>query len=217
MNKESKNLLIQPGQINLNTNLGKIIYDLVSKNNFNTVVDIGTWNGLGTTYCVLKALRDSNNTNTKLITIELYKEMFEAAKINLANYLSNPNFKMLLGRIVEFEEVYWFYHKKETANFTDPHAQLWYYTDMKLLIESTNVLSEIPDKIDLLILDGGEYTTYLEWQILKDRVNLFVLDDTNILKCAKIKKEILSDNKYKILYDVTNERNGYLIGRRIDK
>lgn len=217
MNKESKNLLTQPGQINLNTNLGKIIYDLVSKNNFNTVVDIGTWNGLGTTYCVLKALEDSNNTNTKLITIELYKEMFEAAKINLANYLSNPNFKMLLGRIVEFEEVYWFYHKKETANFTDPHAQLWYYTDMKLLIESTNVLSEIPDKIDLLILDGGEYTTYLEWQILKDRVNLFVLDDTNILKCAKIKKEILSDNKYKILYDVTNERNGYLIGRRIDK
>lgn len=82
-----ENLLTQPGQINLNTNLGKIIYDLVSKNTFDTVVDIGTWNGLGTTHCVLKALEGTCNTKTKLTTVELYPQMFEAAKINLAKYL----------------------------------------------------------------------------------------------------------------------------------
>lgn len=210
-----ENLLTQPGQINLNTNLGKIIYDLVSKNTFDTVVDIGTWNGLGTTHCVLKALEDTCNTKTKLTTVELYPQMFEAAKINLAKYLANPyiNFKMLIGRIIEFEEVYWLDHKTE-INLSEAHAQLWYFSDMRLLSEAQSVLHEIPNEIDLLILDGGEYTTYPEWQKLKDRAHYFILDDTNVLKCAKIRKEVLSDSKYEILYDAPNERNGYLVGKR---
>jgi len=209
-----KNLLTQPGQINLNTDLGQIIYKFVSENKIDTVVDIGTWNGLGTTHCVLKALEDTHNSQTQLITIELYPEMFEAAKINLAKYLANPHikFKMLLGRIIEFEEVYWLDHKKE-INLSEAHTQLWYFKDMKLLAESQSILHEIPNKIDLLILDGGEYTTYPEWQKLKNRAKYFILDDTNVLKCAKIRKEILSDSRYEILYDVTNKRNGYLVGR----
>ena len=92
------------------------------------------------------------------------------------------------------------------------HAKLWYHKDMELLSQSKNITDELPEQIDFLILDGGEYSTYPEWQILKDRTKFFVLDDTNILKCSQIKAEILSSDKYSVLYDVTNDRNGYLVG-----
>jgi hypothetical protein len=95
---------------------------------------------------------------------------------------------------------------------SDPHAALWYKKDLELLKEAENVLYLLPEKIDLLILDGGEYTTYPEWVLLKNRTKYFILDDTNILKCAKIRQEILNNINCTIIKDVTNDRNGYLIG-----
>lgn len=209
-----EDLIGKPGQINLDTNLGEIIYNLVAKSSFDVIIDVGTWNGLGTTTCILQALEDTKNTNTKVFTIELYADMFQVARKNLSKYLDNPNFKMLNGRLIDFEDVYWFDHKKETGKYTDPHAQAWYFSDMKYLSEAFDVSSHIPDKIDLLILDGGEYTTYPEWQKLKHKTDYFVLDDTNILKCAKIKEEVLYDPEYEIIHNVINERNGYLVGRK---
>ena len=211
------NLIGNPGQINLSTEFGNQIYRLVLENDFKNIVDVGTWNGLGTTYCVLKALENKSEDceiNTKLYTVELYKEMFEAAKINLQKYISNPNFIMLNGRLINYEDAFWFDHSIINTS-SDPHAALWYQKDMELLKDSENITYLLPEKIDLLILDGGEYTTYPEWKLLKDRVKFFALDDTNILKCSKIRQEILNDKKYKILYDAPNERNGCLIGVKI--
>lgn len=201
------------GQINLESDLGKLIYKLVSENKFENIVDVGTWNGLGSTYCVLKALEDTENTDTNLTTVELYPDVFEAAQINLKDYLSRPKFTMLIGRLIEPKEAYWFDHQTIDLN-RDAHARLWYRKDMMLLHNSQSVLDQIPEKIDLLILDGGEYTTYPEWQKLKDRVEYFVLDDTRILKCGKIREEVLADPQYEIIADAINDRNGYLVARR---
>ena len=52
------------------------------------------------------------------------------------------------------------------------------------LKNSKNVIEELPQIIDLLVLDGGEYTTYPEYKKLKDRSNIIALDDTAILKCG---------------------------------
>ena len=207
-------LIGRMGQINLESNLGKQIYALVFNNNFKNIVDVGTWNGLGSTYCILKALEDTKNHKTNLYSVELYPDVFEAAKINLKDYLDWSNFFMLNGRLIEYEEAFWFDHEKEIDFNRDMHARLWYNKDMELLKTSDNVFSKIPDQIDLLILDGGEYTTYPEWQKLKDRTHYIVLDDTAILKCSKIRQEILSNDEYEVIVDAINDRNGYLVARR---
>lgn len=202
------------GQINLNTKLGQLIYNLVINNQFKNIVDIGTWNGLGTTYCVLKALEDKQDINAQIYTIELYPDMYKIAQDNLSSH-NHKNLTMLLGTIIDFNDVYWFDHSSLDLT-KDVHAKLWYKKDMELLKNSINVLNQLPEKIDLLILDGGEYTTYPEWQKLKNRIKFFVLDDTNILKCSKIKQEILSSVDYTIIHDITNDRNGYIIGFKND-
>lgn len=203
-----------PGQINLNTSLGRMIYDLVLKNNFKNIVDIGTWNGMGTTSCILEALSAKQDFTAAVYTVELYEEILDCAKINLKKYINKFNLKILHGKLVELHEVYdWFDHSIIDLEKHD-HARLWYRKDMELLSTSQNVLYLLPQDIDLLILDGGEYSTYPEWQKLKNRCHFFVLDDTNIHKCSKIKSEIISDPNFVILHDITNERNGFLIGHR---
>jgi hypothetical protein len=138
--------------------------------------------------------------------------MYKSAVKNLNDFLT-PNIKLLNGRIIEPEEVYWFDHS--TINLkSDSHAIKWYNKDMKFLKNSENVLSELPESIDLLILDGGEYTTYPEYHKLKDRTNTIVLDDVNILKCKKIREELLSDSNFKLLNENLEERNGFSIFQR---
>lgn len=202
------------GQINTNTKLGSRIYDLVFSNNFDNIVDIGTWNGLGTTSCILQALLDSNNTTTDVITIELYPDIFKVAKNNLSKY-ENERFKMLNGRIVEPDSI----NSIDMAEIKDEqnvvHYSTWYEKDVELLSKAIDVSNELPNHIDLLILDGGEYTTYSEWQKLKNTVNYFVLDDTKTIKCKKIRQEIIDDKQYEIIYDVQDDRNGYIIGKRL--
>jgi len=41
-----------------------------------------------------------------------------------------------------------------------------------------------------------------------------VLDDVNILKCKKIREELLSDSNFKLLNENLEERNGFSIFQR---
>jgi tyrosine-protein phosphatase YwqE len=91
----------------------------------------------------------------------------------------------------------------------------WYDNDLEKMKTSKNVLSEIPKEIDLLILDGGEFSTYPEWNKLKNRTKIVVLDDTNYHKCSKIVQEILDDVNYKSLHVVKDDRNGFCVFEKI--
>ena len=71
----------------------------------------------------------------------------------------------------------------------------------------------MPERIDLLILDGGEFSSYYEFLKLKDRTTYFILDDTKILKNFEV-ANIIKNNKslYEIIVD-SEDRNGYLIAK----
>ena len=73
----------------------------------------------------------------------------------------------------------------------------------------------LPEIFDVLLLDGGEFTTYYEFQILKNRCKILLLDDINFDKCKLIVQEIKLDNSWKIIKEEKNMRNGYLIVEKI--
>jgi len=54
-----KNKISNTGQITRGTPLGDWIYDLVKREDIINIVDIGTWNGLGSTKCIQDAIVDS--------------------------------------------------------------------------------------------------------------------------------------------------------------
>jgi hypothetical protein len=196
-----------PGQINLGTRWGDLIYKLTQREDVNTIVEIGTWNGEGSTMCVIKSLIDSK-IKKDFISIELYPDMYEKAKLFLSPYKTFVT--LLNGRIINFEDAFWFDHSILNLNH-DEHARLYYKKDLDYLKTMNDVFGQIPEKIDLLILDGGEYTTYPEWVKLKDRTKIVVLDDSNILKCKKIRQEILDSKNYDTIFDDLNIRNGFSV------
>ena len=44
------------GQINIESDFGRVIYELAKKEENSVFVDIGTWNGLGSTKCFIEAM-----------------------------------------------------------------------------------------------------------------------------------------------------------------
>lgn len=199
------------GQINSHSLFGSYIYKICKNPNIKTVVEIGTWNGFGSTKCVLDAISDDSSKH--LTSIELYPEMYRMAKENISKYIKNINqITLLNGSIISYKDAFWFDHNTIDIQ-NDGHAKLWYQKDMEFLKKSENVLSKIPEKIDLLILDGGEYTSYPEFKLLKDRSNIIALDDIYVHKNKKTHNELYTDNQYICLIS-SNERNGFSIFER---
>jgi len=60
----------------------------------------------------------------------------------------------------------------------------------------------------------GEFTTYYDFQNIKNRCKILMLDDTETNKCKLIVKELNCDSKWKIIKQ-SNERNGYLIAENL--
>ena len=193
--------LQENGQIQLESEFGKSIRLYISQYKPNTIVEIGTWKGLGSTFTIIKAIQEANY-KANFISLETNPEFYNIAKNNLKDYLEYVT--LVLGRIIEPKEIDNFVSKH---NLDSQHLG-WLEEDKQNYISCPNVLPQIPDQIDLLILDGGEFSTYAEWVILKDRSKIIMLDDTRMLKCKQIVEESLSSPDYQLL-TVSNERNGF--------
>lgn len=201
---------MEQGQIIRGSNLGEIIYNLTKREDVQNIVEIGTWYGMGSTKCVIDGIIDSN-VNKNFVSIELYPEMYKTAKINLKDYLFYVN--ILEGSIINYDDMFWFDFEKNKS--ISNYEKCWYDNDLEEMKKSKNVLQELPKNIDLLILDGGEFSTYPEWNKLKNRTKIVVLDDTNMFKCYKIVEELSCDNNYLPLNVAKNDRNGFCVFEKI--
>ncbi len=199
------------GQILLGTPFGDRIYELCAKTpSIRTVVEIGTWKGLGSTECIIRGLSDSGKDGLKFISLEadsgMYRTAHEAWEGSLPQWA-----ELIHGRIIEVEEM-----DSLDLGSNHPDESLWFRQDLEAFSACPNVMHTIPEKIDFLFLDGGEFSTYAEYLKLKDR-SLFVgMDDTTSRKCRAIRKEILErPQDYEVLLDNPWYRNGVMIYRKI--
>lgn len=200
------------GQIQSSSNFGKILKAIAQRADIKNIVEIGTWNGLGSTLCILESIQ---NKETIFISIELIKEMYSQAQNNLKEYSNKVT--LLNGTIISVEDLNWFDIEEIKHNFKPierEHFDLYYLKEIQAIKAANNVLNQIPKTIDFLVLDGGEYSTYPEWQILKSRTKIVALDDTTILKTKKIRSELLSDNEWQLVTENQSDRNGYSVFER---
>jgi hypothetical protein len=193
--------LQENGQIQLESEFGKAIKEYILNYTPKNIVEIGTWKGLGSTFTVIKAIQEVNY-KANFISLETNPEFYQIAQSNLKDYLQYV--ALILGRIIEFKEIENFVAKHQL----DSQHLGWLEEDKHNYTMCPNVLSQIPEQIDLLILDGGEFSTYGEWQVLKDRSKIIMLDDTKMLKCKQIVEESIINPTYQLLTK-SDERNGF--------
>jgi hypothetical protein len=191
------------GQILPNTNFCNNIYSIILEYKPKNILEIGTWRGLGSTKCIIDAII-SDNLTCNFISLESNLQFYTEAKFNLNKYLSYVN--LLHGRIVEITDIFDYIkiHKISLNN-------KWLLSDLNDMKNNKNVINMLPNNIDFCLFDGGEYSTYTEWILLKDRIHIIALDDTKTDKCRLIRQEILQKIKnYNILVD-SDDRNGFMI------
>jgi hypothetical protein len=202
------------GQITKNTDRGKSIIKIIKEKKPSTIVEIGTWKGGGTTTCILETI----DKKTNFISIESKKEFFDEAKNNLLEY--SNNFELLHGRIIEPKDALRFFNSlilDENPEVTPDQHLTWFLEDLKSFESCPNVLDTLPKEIDMLILDGGEYSTKCEWEVLKERVKIVVLDDINMVKTKEIYQELKNNINYSCLNLINHEGNGFAIFENIKK
>ena len=196
------------GQINRGSLLGDFLYEYAKKSEVKTIVEFGTYNGLGSTRCILDGIRDSGKTNFLFYSIEAYESMYKVAKEN--NPILPIGSEIIYGRIVESDELNWF--DKEKLN---DDQKRWLRDDLINYGMCPYIMDKIPSKIDLLVLDGGEFSSYVEFHKLIDRSKYLVLDDTyarETIKFNLIRKSILeTGHRYRIIEDRPYDRNGFII------
>jgi hypothetical protein len=205
-----------PGQINRGSSLGEIIYNICLQVDVKTIVEIGTWNGMGSTKCIYDAISIKSG-DYLVYTLECNERFYNTCMENYRALPKLKNFNFILGTIIEPEE-----NINPISNFDDrffnQYSRLtqseWRNEDVENCKNAKNVFAILPKKIDLLILDGGEFSGLSEFNKLKDRSLYFVLDDTNTIKNHEVARFIRISGEFKVLHD-SNERNGFLVAKKL--
>ena len=199
-------------------NIGQICNDSFSNEitkyaanlTYNTFLEIGTWNGLGST----KAF--SNGFINRDDDYVFYSLECNNEKCSDAVKLYTDNNKIhILNEVIWNEEPADFY-KIFPQCLTNNMYKHWNEVDIINMKKCSLFLDRpnLPAIFDVILLDGGEFTTYYEFQILKNRCKILMLDDINVDKCKLIVEEIESDPSWKIIQKI-NIRNGFLIAEKL--
>lgn len=188
------------GQINLGTPAGECLRSVASKDSVKVIVEVGTWNGAGSTKCLFSGMRESDT----LHSLECSRHMFEQA---LPLWDTKDNVILIYGKLIEESEM-------DVDNLSSEEQQ-WYYQDIVAMRECPNVFDKLPSSIDFLVLDGGEFSTLSEFMKLYSRSNYIFLDDTKCRKNKKTRELLLKNKDFEVLEDHQEDRNGWsLFARR---
>ena len=187
------------GQINLNTEAGDTILKIASQDDVLSIVEIGTWNGAGSTKCILEGMKNKPHCN--FYTLECNVAQYTIAKSNDPGL---PNVHFILGNIVSEKDL-----DTKNIGYQHPDEGKWLEEDAAAIRAVPNVMDRLPDIIDFLLLDGGEFSTRAEFLKLKNRSNYIFLDDTTSRKNKENRKE------FECLFDYPKDRNGWSLFRRV--
>ena len=205
------------GQINLDSLFGKIIKDMSMNLENKTFLEIGTWNGLGSTRCFVDGFKSRPSSDFIFYSLECNVDKCRDAQ-RLYNGIDRVH---ILNEVLYNNEptnIYSIFPELSPNYKGNNDFSKWYRVDVENMKKCRKFLDrkDLPEIFDVILLDGGEFTTYFEFQTIKDRCRVLLLDDTNTNKCRKIVEEIKKDSSWEILIDRPNERNGWLICMRKD-
>lgn len=190
------------GQISLQTIEGKAIYEFINENDFKTILEIGTWNGLGSTKTVIEAIKNKSY-EVNFLSLETDKIAYKYAKKNLKE--SSEFVDIIYGRIIEVDEL----PSLNTIDFEyfgfDKKNSEWYIQDLRRYSKTKNVFSDLPEFIDFIIFDGGEFSTFVEFIKLWKRTKFFALDDIKTYKQYEVLKFINeNEENFKLIKELEN-------------
>lgn len=201
------------GQINRGSSAGELIYQLSKDENNMVFVELGTWNGEGSTKCFMDALCERID-DCVLYSMEShpfhYKEAEDFWNPQLIPY-KKTKLILMLGRIIEVSEMATVDQVLMSPKpLTHKEWKNWHKNYVENYANVNNIYGDLPNFIDVLLLDGGDFSSYAGWKKLENRTKIVLLDDINVFKNYRVNQELALSSDWKLLADYSNERNGFM-------
>jgi hypothetical protein len=196
------------GQVNPDSAFGNMIMEIASESEYTTFLDVGTWNGQGTTRCLYNSV--GKRPGVHIYSVETNAKMYQEA----VSFWTPcpPSLHLLYGTLskgaMTVEEI------RAHPLFDDVkvHFNIHYEQDCKDL-EAAPIV-ELPPQIDMVILDGGEFCGAADFRrasLLHPKV--IALDDIRIMKNKENYERLLEDSEWKLVAR-GKDRNGWAIYSR---
>jgi hypothetical protein len=198
------------GQIVLHSPFGQQLMKLARHPDYKVFLDVGSWNGLGTTKVLVDCIQ--NNTICKVYSVEANLQMY---KLACNNWKMKPIcLELLYGKLSD--EMMTENEIRSHPGFNDikPHFDIHYKQDV-IDFQKAPIVS-LPDYIDVAVLDGGEFSSEGDLnRVLKLNPKVIALDDTLVMKNSGNLNYLVSNGWY--VTATGNDRNGWAVLERKDE
>lgn len=194
------------GQVKLEHELGRYIATYASDERFHNYLEIGTWNGRGSTYCFHYGFKRRSSP----YSMQSYETSLARVKEARDVWKDVPSIEIIHGRVLESHECPTY---EDLLRLFPRMNESWHAEDIMNFHSCIYVAANAPE---VVLLDGAEYLTYFEFQKLKTMpsIRVFLLDDTNADKCRQIKRELERDTLWGLVAS-GNDRNGWAVFERL--
>lgn len=195
-----------------------VMFDFARSEHCKTMVDIGTFTGMGS----LRAMINGTLHKTRRDDCVIYSFESNAERANEAKqrYASGPYdmtfLKIHIGKI----SVDGFLKMNDAMshpNYEGIKGLLGFYPEEKSVYDAAPYVGHVlPEFVDLVCMDGGEFSGPGDWKTIKAKnPKMIVLDDIYVFKNYFIHQELLNNPNYRCIVQAPI-RNGISIFLRND-
>jgi hypothetical protein len=222
---------IIPGEIKVGE-FYELIGKIASKIEVETILEIGSSSGEGSTRALLQAIGSDPLANKSVHCIEISKERYEILSDYLtvdARFHAHRLSSVLTSEFPLFEAIQEFHNSRNTK-LSAIHLDTvcaWYQKDIEYILQNPGLLPKNKNgeitcgiewireqfgyaSFDFVIIDGGEFTGLAELKKIIG-AKFIALDDVNSFKCLEAHELLKRDSRYIQVSENLEERNGWSV------
>ena len=204
-------------EITKNNSFGKAIQETILKYKISSFLEIGAFDGDGSTQVIAKALLKKKTQKVKLFSLEYNKERFKNLVANTRQYsfvtaINESSIGKDSFTAWDFEKDVWL-SSYNGINYKKKEVKKWHEYDVEAIRNTPDGFLDASKEIwDAVLIDGGEFTGYDEYRLVKYRTKCIMLDDCyRAFKTNRARKELLLDPDWQLEWEETDRRNGAAI------
>jgi len=189
---------------------------VIARYRIRSVLEIGAFDGDGSTLVIAGALARKRGP-VSLTSLEYNSDRFANLQHNSARYgFVHPVRASSIGRdsfsAWDFEQDVW-QTPYNGLRFPQEQVREWHATDVALMKGiDRGYLETCGNRWDAVLIDGGEFTGYDEFRLVKDRTSCLLLDDCfAAFKTNRARVELATLPDWKLIWADPAVRNGAAI------